>query len=151
MQICTLEIEEIELEYNIIYTKFRSLYVSTYFVSLPIARLVWLSGNMASCCAHFRHSPATRGAPSALSASATWFSFCLSCSFTSSHSFWLTDRSFLKMASNRWVRDQEREKRVVYRWILLCPQTWGTWREPPRFQSGRGGLLSIVADEHNFF
>lgn len=64
--------------------------VTTYFVSLSMAwtcTLVWVLANTASCCAHFRHSPATRGAPPALSVSVACFSFFLRDTFTSSHSF----------------------------------------------------------------
>lgn len=91
-----------------------SVFFPTDLVSLSIAwtcRFVWVPAKTASCCAHWRHNPATRGAPSALSASAACFSLCLRRTFTSSHSFWLTDRSFLIMETEI-VRGQER------RWVL---------------------------------
>lgn len=126
--------------------------VSTYFVSLSIAwrcRFVWVPAKTASCCAHFRQSPATRGAPSAFSASATCFSLCLRQTFSSSHSFWLTDRSFLKMEVTDELHRQRtgQEKRRV----LLCTLTWGRWPEPPRFQSGPGRFVSVVPIEQKLF
>lgn len=128
--------------------------VSTYFVSLSIAwrcRFVWVPANTASCCAHFRQSPATRGAPSAFSASATCFSLCLRQTFTSSHSFWLTDRSFLKMEIKEELWTSRQRTGQGKRRVLLCTLTWGRWPEPPRFQSGPGRLLSVVPVEQRLF
>lgn len=152
----------------------------TDFVSLSIAwtwRFVWVPANTASCCAHFRHNPATRGAPSALSASAACFSWCLRRTFTSSHSFWLTDRSFLKMEAKEeiWTHRSrkgagkelsiallrlkqqkkfKKDKKKSYLLATLASQsilTWGKWPEPPSFESGPGRSLSIVPKERQHF
>lgn len=120
--------------------------LSSYFFSLSIAlacRLVCVLSKTASCCAHFRHSPATRGPLSALSASATCFSFFLRHNFTSSHSFWLTDRSLLKMGNQItwWQKEM-----VIDGWggdcSVAATQTWGRWLGHPAFQFVPDAALS---------
>lgn len=125
---------------------FRCVYVSTDFVCLSVVWTLWfawVSANTASCCAHFRHSPDTRGAPSALSASAASFTFWLSRIFSSSHSLRLSDRSFLRMKAGK--KPAVRRERVKTR-LVLHTRTWGWWPELPRFQSAPCGLPSDVPD-----
>lgn len=126
---------------------------SPYFFSLSIAlacRLVCVLSKTASCCAHLRHSPATRGPLSALSASATCFSFFLRHKFTSSHSFWLMDRSLLKIGDEMtWGQN----KIVVNGGRSDCGfagrQTWGRWLGHPAFQFVLDAALSGDPDNDN--
>lgn len=124
---------------------------SPYFASLSTAlacRLVCVLSKTASCCAHFRHSPSTRGPLSALSASATCFSFFLRLNFNSSHSFWLIDRSLLEAGEE--MRRERKEIAINGRGgdrSFAATQTWGTWPGRPTFQFGPDASLSGVPDK----